>query len=43
MDIQEQIEEYMTSQPELKRVDMQELHRILLLAMPTCKLWVLGW
>ncbi len=30
MNVQEQIEEYITSQPEPKRSDMQELHRIIL-------------
>ena len=41
MNIQEQIEEYITSQPEPKRSDMQELHRIILQVMPACKLWFL--
>ncbi len=41
MDIQEQIEKYITSQPEQKRSDMQALHRIILQAMPGCKLWFL--
>ena len=41
MNIQEQIEEYITSQPEPKRSDMQELHRIVLQVMPACKLWFL--
>ena len=39
MNVQEQIEEYITSQPEPKRSDMQELHRIILEVMPACKLW----
>src|SRR6476646_769306 len=39
--IQEQIKEYITSQPESKRSDMQELHRIILEVMPACKLWFL--
>ncbi len=39
MNVQEQIEEYLTSQPEPKRFDMQELHRIILQVMPACKLW----
>ena len=38
MNIQEQIKEYITSQPEPKRSDMQELHRIILRVLPTCKL-----
>jgi hypothetical protein len=41
MNIQEQIEEYITSQPEPKRSDMQELQRIILQRMPACKLWFL--
>jgi hypothetical protein len=41
MNIQEQIKEYITSQPEPKRSDMQELHRIVLEVMPACKLWFL--
>ncbi|MGB8481818.1 MAG: DUF1801 domain-containing protein [Acidobacteriaceae bacterium] len=41
MNIQEQIANYITSQPEPKRSDMQELHRILLQVSPACKLWFL--
>ena len=41
MNIQEQIQEYITSQPEPKRSDMQELHRIILEVMPASKLWFL--
>ncbi len=41
MNIQGQIKEYITSQPEPKRSDMQELHRIILETMPACKLWFL--
>ncbi len=41
MDLQEQIEDYITSQPEPKRADMQALHRIILQVMPECKLWFL--
>jgi len=41
MNIQEQIKEYIISQPELKRSDMQDLHRIILETMPECKLWFL--
>jgi hypothetical protein len=41
MNVQEQIEEYITSQPEPKRSDMQELHRIILQVMPACKIWFL--
>jgi len=41
MNIQKQIKEYITSQPEAKRSDMQELHRIIMEVMPKCKLWFL--
>ena len=41
MNVQRQIEEYITSHPEPKRSDMQELHRIILKVMPACKLWFL--
>jgi hypothetical protein len=42
MKIQDQIKEYITSQPEPKRTDMQALHRIILGVMPSsCKLWFL--
>ena len=41
MNVQEQIKNYITSQAEPKRSDMQELHRIILLLMPACKLWFL--
>ncbi len=41
MTVQDQIEEYIVSQPEPKRNDMHELHRIILHVMPECKLWFL--
>lgn len=41
MTMQKQIEKYIGSQPEPKRSDMRALHRILLKAMPGCKLWFL--
>ena len=41
MNVQEQIKEYLISQSEPKRGDMQELHRTILEVMPTCKLWFL--
>jgi hypothetical protein len=41
MNIQGQIANYITSQPEPKRSDMQELHRILLRVSPESKLWFL--
>jgi hypothetical protein len=42
MNVQEQIKEYIASQPEPKRNDMQELHRFILQIMPACKLWFLN-
>ncbi len=39
MNVQEQIQEYITSQPEQKRSDMQELHHLALKVLPGCKLW----
>ena len=41
MDVQEQIKNYIASQPEAKRSDMQALHRVILKVMPACKLWFL--
>jgi hypothetical protein len=41
MNTQEQIKKYITSQPESKCSDMQELHRVILQVMPGCKLWFL--
>jgi hypothetical protein len=41
MNVQEQIKQYITSQPEPKRSDMQALHSIILQVMPACKLWFL--
>ena len=41
MNVQEEIKKYITSQPEPKRSDMQELHRLILQVMPKCKLWFL--
>ena len=41
MNVREQIKKYINSQPEPKRSDMQELHRIILQVMPACKLWFL--
>ena len=41
MNVQKQIDEYIASQPEAKRGDMQELHRIILEVKPKCKLWFL--
>ena len=42
MNIQEQIKQYITSQPEPKRSDMQELHQHILQVLPKCKLWFLA-
>jgi len=41
MNIQEQINAYITSQPEQKCTDMQELHRIIQSINPACQLWFL--
>ncbi|HEY4290218.1 MAG TPA: DUF1801 domain-containing protein [Puia sp.] len=41
MSIQEQIKNYITSQPEPKRSDMQALHRVILQVMPATRLWFL--
>jgi Domain of unknown function (DU1801) len=41
MNIKEQIKKYITSQPEPKRSDMQELHQHILEVLPKCKLWFL--
>src|SRR6516225_7859855 len=39
MNIQEQIKNYITSQPEPKRSDKRELHRLTLQVSPVCRLW----
>jgi hypothetical protein len=39
MNVQEQIQKYITSQPEPKRSDLQELHRLTLQVSPECKVW----
>jgi hypothetical protein len=39
MTVKEQIKDYISTQPEPKRSDMQELHRVILKVKPTCKLW----
>jgi hypothetical protein len=41
MSVKEQIKKYIADQPESKRGDMEELHRIILKVMPKCKLWFL--
>lgn len=42
MNIQEYIQEYIASQPESKRSDMQVLHQLIMKVMPACKLWFLN-
>jgi hypothetical protein len=39
MNIEEHIKKNIISQPEPKSSDMQELHRLMLQALPECKLW----
>jgi hypothetical protein len=39
--VQEEINNYISSQPEPKRTDMQALHRLIVEAFPGCKLWFL--
>ena len=41
MNVQKQIMEYIATQPEPKRSEMQELHHIILAMMPACKQWLL--
>ncbi len=41
MNVQQQIKDYIASQPEPKRSDMEELHLFILQIMPKCKLWFL--
>ncbi|MES2514989.1 MAG: DUF1801 domain-containing protein [Bacteroidota bacterium] len=41
MTIKAQIKDYIMAQPQPKRSDMQELNRIIMSIMPTCKLWFL--
>ena len=41
MTIQEQIGEYISGQPDVKRKDMQELHERILQLSPGCQLWFL--
>jgi hypothetical protein len=41
MKVKDQKKKYIAGQPEQKRSDMQELHRIILQVMPACKLWFL--
>jgi hypothetical protein len=39
MTVKEQMKKHIASQPEPKRSDMQELHRLTLQVSPECKLW----
>ena len=39
MNVQEEIEKYIASQPEPKRSEMQALHQLMLQVLPGCKLW----
>src|SRR6187549_670628 len=41
MNVQEQIDEYIASQPEPKRSELEELHRAILKIKPKAKLWFL--
>jgi hypothetical protein len=41
MSVKSQIDEYIASQPEAKRVELQELCRRILHLQPKCKLWFL--
>lgn len=41
MTMQKHIKAYIATQPEPKRSDMQELHRMIMGVMPKCRLWFL--
>lgn len=41
MNVKKEIQNYIASQPEPKRSDMQRLHRVILQVMTGCKLWFL--
>ena len=41
MNVKKEIQEYIVSQSQPKQSDLRELHRIILKAKPTCKLWFL--
>ncbi|WP_267402736.1 MULTISPECIES: hypothetical protein [unclassified Chryseobacterium] len=41
VNIQHLIDEYISHQPEQKRINLQHLHQIMLEIMPNCKLWFL--
>ena len=39
MNVQEQVRKYIATQPEPKRSDLQDLHRLTIQVSPECKLW----
>ena len=39
MDVQQQIKDYIASQPEPKRSELQTVHQLTLQVLPKCKLW----
>jgi|SRR6185503_14578817 len=39
MNVQEQIDQYISSQPEAKRDEMRQLHKLILQVLPKGKLW----
>nr|WP_294858658.1 DUF1801 domain-containing protein [uncultured Fluviicola sp.] len=41
MNVEEEIQEYINSQSEQKRAEMEELHRFIPKVIPGCKLWFL--
>jgi uncharacterized protein YdhG (YjbR/CyaY superfamily) len=41
MNVQEQIDRYVSDQPQPKREELQDLHRRIVAAFPKCKLWFL--
>ena len=41
MKVQEQIKQYMASQPEAKHQEMESLHQFIQQIMPACQLWFL--
>ena len=41
MTVKAQIKDYISSLPEAKRSELQELHQFILQIMPSCKLWFL--
>ena len=41
MDVQEQVQQYLATQPEPKRSEMQRLHHMILALLPASKLWFL--